>query len=34
MTIEITTLDIVCRIIAGFCFIGGIFLIFWDSKRR
>lgn len=28
MTIQITTLDIVCRIVAGLCFIGGMCLIF------
>ena len=33
MTIQITTLDIVCRFIAGFCFIGGACLILWDSRR-
>lgn len=33
MTIQITTLDIVCRFVAGLCFIGGMCLIFWDSRR-
>ena len=33
MTIQITTLDIICRFVAGLCLIGGLCLIFWDSRR-